>query len=83
MREFSVAPDFVDQLEGWLEEARVEGAKWIGRARARAALYSKTLELSDRLRRNLTLEDLFEDCEDEAARAELLALANQAVVEDD
>jgi hypothetical protein len=83
VREFSVAPDFTDQLEGWLEEAREQAGKWVGVAQGRATLYAKTLELSDRLGRSVTVEDLFGDCEDEAKRAELLALINQAVVDEE
>jgi hypothetical protein len=78
--EFAVAPDLVDGLEGFLDEARTEAAVWLDRAEARAALYALALRRSDELKRAITIEDLFEGCASEEERARLTSLCRRAVI---
>jgi hypothetical protein len=78
--EFAVAPDLVDGLEGFLDEARGEAAVWLDRAESRAALYALALRRSDELKRAITLEDLFDGCTTEEERARLTSLCRRAVI---
>ena len=68
--------DFLDWIEDELTSARREAAHYIDRAEALAALRSRALPIAQRLRRPLTVDDVFAS-RDERERAELRALADR------
>jgi hypothetical protein len=69
--------DFLDWIEVELTPARREAARHIDRAEALAVLRSRALPVAQRLRRPLTVDDVFASSRDERERAELRALADR------
>jgi hypothetical protein len=69
--------DFLDWIEVELTTARREAARHIDRAEALAVLRSRALPVAQRLRRPLTVDDVFASSRDERERAELRALADR------
>jgi len=69
--------DFVDDLERELANARRDAAAYVDRAEALAALHSHAVDLSARLQRPLSADDLFRHAKDENERAQLQALTDR------
>jgi hypothetical protein len=75
------AGDFLEELEGELDRARVAAAAAVDRCEALVALRSRALAVAEGLGGVLRVEDVFES-DDEEEAAQLRALAGRIVGDD-